>query len=63
MVYGASITSFNAWCRDTAGCETADGIGMLVEQAALSFRIWFSAITNTDSLDTAAVISDLRKNL
>lgn len=60
MVYGSSKTSFNTWCRDTANCEVADGLGMLVEQAALAFQIWFP---ETDSLDTAEVISSLRKNL
>ena len=58
MVYGPSVTSFNAWCLERAGCEVADGLGMLVEQAALSFEIWFSTIPGTKE-----VISSLRKSL
>jgi shikimate dehydrogenase len=63
MVYGSSATSFNAWCRNTAKCEIADGLGMLVEQAALSFKIWFSEFIDADLINTAEIISSLRKKL
>lgn len=41
MVYGKDTTAFNRWAI-AAGCRNAsDGLGMLVEQAARSFTIWF----------------------
>lgn len=40
MMYGAEDTAFNAWAK-TQGCAAAaDGLGMLVEQAAESFFLW-----------------------
>jgi shikimate dehydrogenase len=63
MIYGPSITSFNAWSRDIANCEVADGLGMLVEQAALSFQIWFSELADPGLIDTTRIISSLRKNI
>lgn len=58
MVYGPETTVFNQWCLDQARCITADGLGMLVEQAALSFRIWFERV-----VETAEVIETLRSSL
>jgi len=58
LVYGTRITPFNDWCRRTSECEVADGLGMLVEQAALSFQLWFSK-----TVQTSQVIADLRKRL
>ena len=55
LTYGSGITAFNNWCRNTSGCEVADGMGMLVEQAALSFQLWFSR-----QVDTRELISTLR---
>jgi shikimate dehydrogenase len=63
MVYGSSVTSFNAWCRSVEDCQTSDGLGMLVEQAAASFRIWFSDSVDLSAIETAEIISGLRKNL
>lgn len=57
MIYG-STTPFTAWCRDKGTGAIADGLGMLVEQAAFSFAIWFEFHP-----DTAAVIQDLRASL
>lgn len=37
--YGTSHRLFADWCRD-AGVPVADGLGMLIAQAALSFEIW-----------------------
>ncbi|MBQ74233.1 MAG: shikimate dehydrogenase [Gammaproteobacteria bacterium] len=56
MVYGAGATAFNEWCLSTSRCEVADGLGMLVEQAALSFRLWFS-----EAVQTRELIMSLRK--
>ncbi|MDN4502328.1 shikimate dehydrogenase [Alteromonadaceae bacterium BrNp21-10] len=40
MVYRASNTPFNQWAMDNGVKTTIDGLGMLVEQAAVSFEIW-----------------------
>lgn len=43
MMYGAELTPFCRWATQLeAGC-VIDGLGMLVEQAAESFRIWRGA--------------------
>ncbi|MCG8434714.1 MAG: shikimate dehydrogenase, partial [Gammaproteobacteria bacterium] len=31
MTYAPGVTRFNRWCSEVAGCETSDGLGMLVE--------------------------------
>lgn len=55
MVYSRERTPFIDWCREKACQEHADGLGMLVEQAAESFSIWFEFHP-----DTAPVIQDLK---
>ena len=50
MMYGKP-TAFLAWARAHAhGVQTADGWGMLVEQAARSFHIWHGVAPDTASL-------------
>ena len=60
LVYSRdNATAFASWMEGlgVGSDKLADGLGMLVEQAALSFRIWFGASIN---LDTASVISKIR---
>jgi shikimate dehydrogenase len=40
MLYGKEPTAFLAWCQQQAVPLCADGLGMLVSQAAESFAIW-----------------------
>ena len=40
MVYGSEPTAFVRWGRAHGAAISADGLGMLVEQAAESFRLW-----------------------
>lgn len=56
MVYGAEPTPFMRWSAHHAAWAVADGLGMLVEQAAESFYIWRKARPETRS-----VINQLRE--
>ena len=58
MVYGPGTTTFNTWCMEQAPCSVADGLGMLVEQAALAFNVWFDR-----DVETAPVIERLRASM
>lgn len=58
LVYGAEPTGFQLWGRELGAAATADGLGMLVEQAAASFYIWHGR-----RVETAPVISRLRDRL
>ena len=55
LIYADEPTPFMRWCKAQADCETADGLGMLVEQAKVSFWVWFGK-----SVKTRAVIAALR---
>ena len=59
MVYGTGVTRFNGWCKQQSSqCDVTDGLGMLVEQAALAFHIWTGR-----SAVTAPVIQLIRQAL
>ena len=55
MVYGPEPTPFMRWAAQNAAWAVADGLGMLVEQAAQSFYIWRGVRPETQS-----VINELR---
>jgi shikimate dehydrogenase len=55
MLYGPAPTAFVAWGRDHGAARALDGLGMLVEQAAESFRLWRGV-----QPDTGPVIESLR---
>ena len=57
MMYGAEPTLFLRWAGER-GAQVADGLGMLVEQAAESFCLWRGVRPQT-----APVISSLRSSL
>jgi shikimate dehydrogenase len=40
LVYADTTTPFLAWAREQGAARTADGLGMLIEQAAESFMLW-----------------------
>jgi shikimate dehydrogenase len=56
MVYGAEPTPFMRWSAHHTAWAVADGLGMLVEQAAQSFYIW-----RQQRPETRPVINQLRE--
>ncbi len=58
MMYGAEPTAFLRWGRATGARRVADGLGMLVEQAAESFFVWRGVRP-----ETAPVLKALRESL
>jgi shikimate dehydrogenase len=56
MMYGKGLTPFLSFARDQGVQRVADGLGMLVEQAAESFRLWRGVRPRT-----GPVIEALRK--
>ena len=57
MMYTPGITTFNQWALDNGAVHVLDGLGMLVEQAAESFRIWRGVRP-----ETVPVMKELRNN-
>ncbi|MGB5490821.1 MAG: shikimate dehydrogenase [Woeseiaceae bacterium] len=47
LSYGLKPTPFSVWAREQGAAESVMGWGMLVEQAAESFRIWRDVRPNT----------------
>ncbi|MEO1573785.1 MAG: shikimate dehydrogenase [Pseudomonadota bacterium] len=58
LMYKAGGTVFTDWCFDHGAASVHTGIGMLVEQAALSFEIWRGVAP-----DTAPVMARLKSEL
>jgi shikimate dehydrogenase len=50
MMYGNTDTSFIKWAKTCQAAKTIDGLGMLVEQAAESYRIWRGVKPETQSV-------------
>jgi shikimate dehydrogenase len=55
MMYGRGLTPFLEWARGQGAGLTADGLGMLIEQAAESFFVWRGIRPRT-----ATVLASLR---
>jgi shikimate dehydrogenase len=55
MMYGDAPTAFVRWGRVRGAAQSLDGLGMLVEQAAESFKLWRGVRP-----ETAPVIAALR---
>ena len=55
MFYATQATAFQLWARQHRALRALDGLGMLVEQAAESFRLWRGVLP-----ETAPVIRMLR---
>ncbi|HKK06857.1 MAG TPA: shikimate dehydrogenase [Gammaproteobacteria bacterium] len=58
MMYGAEPTAFMRWAMEAGAGQVADGLGMLVEQAAESFYLWRGVRPQTQP-----VIAQLRAEL
>ncbi len=52
MMYSAHQTPFNQWAEQRGARATMDGLGMLVEQAAESFRLWRGVLPDTGHVRT-----------
>ena len=51
MSYKYEMTSFNQWASDNSNnALILDGLGMLIEQAAESFKIWHGVQPNSETL-------------
>ncbi|NMT62807.1 shikimate dehydrogenase [Marinobacter orientalis] len=57
MMYSLQTTTFNQWALDQGATRVFDGLGMLVEQAAESFRLWRGIRP-----ETRPVIDELRND-
>lgn len=56
MMYANKSTAFELWGRQQGASISINGLGMLIEQAAESFRLWHNILP-----DTKAVLTSLQK--
>ena len=57
LMYSVSETPFVTWAKSKNAALAIDGLGMLVEQAAESFKIW-----NGQKVETSSIIAMVRKS-
>lgn len=50
LSYGEAAIPFLAWARANGCHDAVDGLGMLVEQAALAFALWHGVAPDTDAI-------------
>ena len=50
LSYGEAAIGFLAWARAAGAHDVVDGLGMLVEQAALAFELWHGRRPQTDEV-------------
>jgi shikimate dehydrogenase len=50
MAYGAAPTAFCRWALDHEADKAVDGLGMLIEQAAIAFRLWHGVLPATSEV-------------
>ena len=58
MLYQHGLTPFLAWCETLGAKKMADGLGMLVGQAAHAFMLWHGRMP-----DVVPVIERLKQDL
>ncbi|WP_075183611.1 shikimate dehydrogenase [Pantoea sp. 1.19] len=58
MFYGRQSTPFLDWCRKQGATQCADGLGMLVGQAAHAFQVWHGILP-----ETAVAIATLKAEM
>lgn len=58
MLYGADPTPFMQFAQQNGAAQVADGLGMLVCQAAYAFELWRDFVP-----ETASVIAQMRENM
>ena len=50
LSYGEAAIPFLAWARTARAYDAIDGLGMLVEQAAESFKLWHGVRPDTNPI-------------
>ena len=53
LFYSKTITNFQSWSKNNGAVESYNGLGMLIQQAALSYEIWNNFKPNTKNIITS----------